>query len=222
MLTAATNTVVLIPVLGRPHRVRAVLDAFTGTARGARVLFIANPDDQLELDAIAAAGGELLMVDGNYAVKVNTAIRAVTEPLVFLAADDLKPRPGWLPAARGLLDGQVQVVGVNDLIPRRPGRERHATHFLMTRQYALQPTIDGARGPLHEGYTHSFVDDELIATARHRGVYAYAAGSHVEHLHPMTGGAPDDETYRLGRRHFKHDRRLHANRSPLWEASCLA
>ena len=69
----------------------------------------------------------------------------------------------------------------------------------MTREYAEQPTIDGQPGPCCTRYRHWYVDDELIATARHRGVYAYAADARVRHLHYLVGAAPDDDTYALGR-----------------------
>jgi hypothetical protein len=112
--------------------------------------------------------------------------------------------------------GDIEVVGVNDLIPRRRNRRGHATHFLVTRDYTERGTIDGNPGLLHEGYDHSFVDDEFIATAEKRGVYAYAPDAHVRHLHWMNRSAPDDEVYRKGRARFEQDRRLFHERSVLW------
>lgn len=210
------SVAILVPVLGRPHRVEPTLAAFTETVPSARVLFLADPDDLLEQRAIHAAEADHALIRGGYAKKIAAGVRLTTEPLVFLAADDLAPQPGWYEAARARLAGGVEVVGVNDLIPRRPGREGHATHFLMTREYAERPCIDGSPGPLHEGYDHSFVDDELIATATRRGVYAYAEDAHVRHEHPMTGTAPDDDTYRKGRKRFRADRVLFHRRSALW------
>jgi hypothetical protein len=102
---------------------------------------------------------------------------------------------------------------VNDLIRRR---RDHTTHFLVTREYAKLPTIDGQPGPMHEGYSHWHVDDEFIATAKHRGVYAYARDSHVEHLHPMNDKAPDDDTYRRGRAMARKDRKRFRVREALW------
>jgi hypothetical protein len=68
------------------------------------------------------------------------------------------------------------VVGVNDLIPRRSARAGHATHFLMTRAYAQRPACSTAptRTLVRGLRPQLYVDDELIATARKRGVYAYA------------------------------------------------
>lgn len=210
------SVAILVPVLARPHRVEPLLASIAAaTPEPYRVLFVCDPDDRGERAAVDAAGGEQITVDGGYALKINRAVRGTDDPLVFLAADDLDFQPGWFEAAQAQIAAGAAVVGVNDLIPRRPGREGHATHFLMTREYAELPTLDGERGPLCERYHHSFCDDELIATATHRGAYAYADGSHVRHLHPMAGGA-DDETYRKGRARFRLDRKLFGRRSALW------
>jgi hypothetical protein len=212
-----SDVAVLVPVLARPHRVRPFLQSLQDTAPGARAVFIADHDDHDELRAIVTnvrpGDGLLTVTAGGYAAKINLAVRKTTEPLVFLAADDLEFQAGWLHAARQLLADNVHVVGVNDLIPRR--RRKHATHFLLTREYALQPTMDGERGPLSEAYEHSFVDDELIATASARNVYRYARGAHVRHEHPMVG-APDDDTYRKGRASYRRDQILFRQRSQIW------
>jgi hypothetical protein len=183
-----------------------VLDGFARTTPGARLCFIPDPDDHPEIAAITAAGGEVLCkMKGNYAAKVNTAIRMTEEPLIFLGADDLIPGEGWLEKAVVHMTDGVEVVGVNDMIRR--GRA-HATHFLMTRHYAKLPTITDEPGPLCELYDHSCVDDELIATAQYRNAYAYAEDARVTHLHPDNGTAVIDDTYRKGRRNLRDDRRL--------------
>ena len=194
--------VILVPVLGRPHRVRMVLDGFARTTPDARLCFIPDPDDQPEIDAIEAAGGEILTtLKANYATKINTGVKMTDEPLIFLGADDLVPSEDWFEQALSHMQDGVEVVGVNDMLQR--GRHAHATHFLITRRYAELPTITGERGPLCEVYDHSCTDDELIATAKHRNAYIYAADAHVTHLHPDNATAPIDDTYRRGRRQIR-------------------
>lgn len=205
-----TDMVVLVPVLRRPQRVAPTLNGFYRTVPDCRVLFIADPDDSEELEALRAAGAEHIAPGGNYAAKIRVGVEHTRERLIFTAADDLEPQTGWFEAAKA---GGAEVVGVNDLVPRR---REHATHFLMTRSYAERPTLDGQPGPFFEGYSHWYCDDELIATARKRGVYAYAEHSHVRHLHPFAGTAEDDDTYRAGRAQARHDRRLFRQRSHLW------
>lgn len=208
---------ILVPVLARPQNVKPFLRAVEATTpQPWRILWITDPDDEAEHAAIREMGGEILAMTGNYASKINAGVRATDEPLIFLAADDLRPQPGWLGSAiLPIIDSVAEVVGVNDLIPR-PHRPRHATHFLMTREYALQPCLDGSRGPLYEGYHAWRVDDELIATATKRGVYAYAEDARILHLHPMVGTAPDDETYRKGRATARLDGKRFARRRHLW------
>lgn len=213
---------VLVPVLGRPHRAAPLVEAFkAATPHPHDLVFVAEPDDREEIDAIERvqdAGNRhvgLTREPGSYAHKINVACGQTRAPLLFLAADDLVPQPGWLEAAYDAMVGGVEVVGVNDLIDRRPERRGHATHFLVTRAYAQRPTIDGRCGPLSEEFDHSFCDDELIGTASKRGVYAYAEHAHVRHDHPMSG-APDDETYRKGRAQFHADRKLFMQRRRLW------
>jgi hypothetical protein len=212
-----TDLVILVPVLGRPQNVAPLMDSIEESTPGARTLFLCDTDDDAELEAIEADGrGRWDVCGGSYAAKINRGIVLTSEPLIFIGADDLRFQPGWLEAARGqIVAADAQVVGVNDLI-ERPHRPQHATHFLVTRDYATRGQMDGEKGLLCERYTHSCVDDELIATATKRGVYAYAADSHVEHLHPIAKTAPMDDTYRRSLATVTPDRRIFRKRSPLW------
>lgn len=214
---------ILIPVLRRPHRVAPLLESITAaTPEPHRVIFIVEEHDVEERAAIDRTGAEQVVVDRprrSYARKINAGYRASVEPLLFLGADDIKPHPGWLPAALRVMTGPVQVVGTNDLLNPRVLAGEHATHSLVSRSYCDElGTIDERGKVLHEGYGHDYVDDEFVATARHRGVYAHAHDSIVEHLHPWAGKAPSDATYRIGRAKSAAGRRLFASRQHLWAA----
>jgi glycosyltransferase involved in cell wall biosynthesis len=208
---------ILVPVLRRPHRVRPLLDSIAAaTPEPYRVLFICDPDDAAEIAAIEEAQGKLIICAGNYAAKINMAVDLTTEPLIFLGADDLHFHEGWLGAAKAKLGPGIGVVGTNDLCSKRVMRGEHSTHSLVTREYVERGTIDEPGKLLHEGYLHEFVDDELVATAKHRGAYVHAHGSIVEHLHPMAGKAPMDELYERQRSRMRFGRRLFRLREPLW------
>jgi hypothetical protein len=209
----SSDLAVLVPVLGRPHRVQPTLRTFAETAPGCRVLFIADPDDAEEIAALDEAGADYISPGGGYAAKIRAGVDVTDQSLIFTGADDLEPRENWLEAAESAMADGIEVVGVNDLIERS---RDHATHFLMTRDYALLPTLSGDPGPFHQGYSHWYVDDELIATAEHRGIYAYAPNAQMLHLHPMVGGAEDDPTYQKGRELRRHDAHLFRRRSRLW------
>lgn len=215
-----TELAILVPVLGRPHRVKPLLDSIEATTpRPYNVHFVCDPADKDEQRAIVddgRAAAPVLCVSGNYAAKINAGVEHTEEPLLFLGADDLTFRPGWLQAASAKLTAGIGVVGTQDLCNPRVKRGEHATHFLVTRDYAERGQIDGEPGLLCEVYRHNFTDDELIATAKARGAYAFAPDSVVEHHHPMAGTAPMDGTYEKGTGSLRLDRRLFRRREHLW------
>jgi hypothetical protein len=69
---------------------------------------------------------------------------------------------------------------------------------------------------LFEGYPHEYVDDEFVGTARKRGAWAFAADSHVEHLHPSWGKAPMDPMYAAQRKRMTAGAMIYRSRRPLW------
>jgi len=214
------SVAILVPVLNRPQNVEPLIGSIeTTTDVSFRIVFLVDEGDAEEAAAVHLAEARHEAVQsiegqlGNYAEKINLGVRMTEEPLLFLGADDLRFEPGWFGAAKSKIDEGAQVVGVNDLLDRR---RQHATHFLITREYAQQPTLDGQPGPLPTVYEHNFVDDELIATASKRDVYTYAEDSHVRHLHPMNGLAEMDETYQRGCATMRIDRRRFHKRQTLW------
>jgi hypothetical protein len=214
------DTVVVVPVLNRPHRVEPFLASLHASGAPVDVLFMATTHDDTELAELDRCGATHIDIDwsfGDFARKVNYAVAATTHPYIFVCGDDVTFEPGWLAAARHTQAmTEAGVVGTNDLHNLRVLAGEHATHWLMTRVYTSLGTIDDPSRPLHEGYHHNFVDDELIGTAKHRGAWAYAADSHVEHHHPNYGGAPRDATYLMARRRFALDRHIYETRLPLW------
>lgn len=216
--------VVLVPCLRRPHRVAPLVDSLNvATPSGeCRLLFLASPGDDAEQEAVLATGADLLVIEhsqgpGDYARKINCGYRATTEPLLFLAADDVAFRPGWLAAAREHVDTGAHVVGTNDLGNPRVMRGEHATHSLVTRSYIDEHgTIDEPGAVLFEGYHHNWCDTEFVATAKRRGVWSFAPNSIVEHLHPHWNKAQNDAVYDLGQSRFNDDRKTYQRRCHLW------
>lgn len=214
------DLVVIVPMLGRARRVEPLLESIHGTCE-ARVVFAVTEGDAAVIDVIDAAGEERMThpprTHGDYAIKINTGYRHTTEPHLFLAADDLRFHPGWYEAATAKLKGGIGVVGTNDLGNPRVMRGEHSTHCLVTRDYAdRHGTIDGPGRVLFEGYVHEFVDDELVGTARKRGAWAFAADSHVEHLHPHWGKGDYDASYEAQTRRMNDSRPLYMRRKRRW------
>ena len=199
-------TVILIPVLNRPHRVAGLVNnIFDTSPDNVSILFICSPGDVGEMEAVkkAARGKAVGMLTlnvrpqhGDYARKMNAGYKATTQPWLFLGADDLRFHPGWLEAAGALIDDDIQVVGTDDMGNPRVIAGKHSTHTLVTRSYVDEyGTIDERNKMLHEGYPHEFVDDEFVGTAKYRGAFAFAFDSKVEHLHPNWGKNDTDVLY---------------------------
>ena len=217
----APSTAILIPVLGRPHRVQPTVTSIAeATPERHRVLFIANRSDDEEIDAVRSVGADLLIVDGRgtYPEKINAGYAYTDDELLFLAADDLTFHAGWLTAAQAMLSETVHVVGTNDLGSPRVIDGTHSTHTLVTRTYCDSPgaTADQPATVLHIGYRHWYCDDELIGVAQHRGVYAHAHDSIVEHLHPFHGKAEKDATYKKGEERKSSDAHQFRRRRAQW------
>jgi glycosyltransferase involved in cell wall biosynthesis len=195
------EVVIVAPVLRRPQNVKPLLDSVRETTPTGRVLFVTDPGDTAEQEAIRAEGADMLIVKGNYAKKINRAVAETDEPLILQAADDLRFHPGWLEAAKAKLGPGIGVVGTNDLSSKRVLAGAHATHALITREYTKLGTIDDPTKVMHECYPHEYVDDEFIETAIMRNAFAPALDAIVEHMHPYAGKADDDELYsKAGRR----------------------
>ena len=221
--SGSTDVVVAVPVLRRPHRVDPLVRSLAdGTPEPHRLLFVATTGDTEQIDAIRTAGADWITVDyqprGDYARKINAAYRHTTEPFLFMGADDLHFHPGWLSAALAHMDAGADVVGTQDLAPTaRAAAGDHATHSLVRRTYVdTMGTIDQPGMVLHEGYPHEYVDDEFVATAKHRGVWSFAHDSIVEHLHPSWGKAPMDPLYRAQQGRMNRGRTVYARRRRLW------
>lgn len=212
---------VLVPVLRRPHRVAPLIQSLEASGADARLLFIVSADDIEMRSAVDESGACSIVVDwpggspGDYAKKTNAGYRASSEPWIFTGADDLHFHPGWLDAA--LRHRPAQVIGTNDLGNARVIAGHHSTHTLVGRRYAdKHGTIDKPGEVLFEGYQHEFVDDELVGTAKKRGVWAFAYDSIVEHLHAYYEKAPMDDLYAAQGERMAASRQLFTKRSRLW------
>lgn len=210
------SVAVLVPTLRRPDNIAPLVQSLDATTTGHRAVFIADPGDRATHQAIHAAGADLLVCGGTYAKKINRAAAVATETMLFLGADDLRFHRHWLERALAKMAGPIRVVGTNDLGNPRVMQGKHATHFLVDRDYLELGTIDERGQLLHEGYRHCFCDDEFLATARKRQAYAFAGDSHVEHLHPYWEKGKTDDIYALGERSFATDRRTFRTRRRLW------
>ena len=216
---ATEPVAVIVPVLDRPRNAKPFMDSLRASTGLAKVYAVCDPEDRETIDAWDEAGAEILWpsgmsLPGTFAEKVNRGYKFTQEPWLFLVGDDVRFRPGWLDQAQAVAGDKFDVVGTNDLGNPRVTSGEHATHLLVRRSYVDErgASWDGPGVVAHEGYRHWYVDDELVAVAKQRGVWAPALASIVEHLHPLFGKAESDSVYRLGQSHAEADKALFEKR----------
>lgn len=234
------DVAVLVPVMRRPRNAAPFMTSLAASLEGARhqanVYAIADNDDQATRAAWLLAGAAVLVTEdfgtsqdtrrpGRFAEKVNAGYqytsRRSQEQWLFLTGDDVRFHTGWLDEALHVADTtSAAVIGTNDLGNPRVTRGDHGTHLLISRTYieSFGASWDGPDVLAHEGYGHSYVDDEIVTAARDRGVWAHAPHSIVEHLHPEFGKGPDDEVYQLGRATLLADGNLFIKRREISRA----
>lgn len=217
---AREPTAVIVPVLGRPEHAEPFLASLRASTGLATAYAVVEPGDSAA-EAWRAVGARLVEHDGagsaphTFAEKVNAAYPVTDEPFVFLVGSDVRFHPGWLDHAQYVASlTSASVIGTNDLGNPRVLRGEHATHMLIRRSYIddVGASWDGPKVVCHEGYSHWYVDDEIVTAARLRNEWAMALASRVEHLHPAWGKANNDTIYELGQANAAKDRALFERR----------
>ncbi len=210
---------ILIPTYHRAHKIADVTCNALNSVDQANVYFIVESDDHASINAVVDTVGANLILNrrkANYAGAINTGVIYTNEPYVFAGADDINFHQGWFETAMTLMKKPIEVVGTNDLGNPTVMRGDHATHYLVSRNYATQGVADRDGVMLHEGYDHNWTDTEFIETAKWRGRFAPCLESKVEHLHVAFGKSCMDETYIKGMSNKEIDARLFQERSKLW------
>lgn len=208
---ATERVAVIVPVMRRPQNAAPFMQSLRASTGLATVFAVADMEDRHTRDAWKAAGATVLNCvagePGTFARKVNIGASEAATPWLFLAGDDVRFHPGWLDHAQAAAGDQYHVIGTNDLANPRVTSGQHATHMLIRTSYVdeVGASWDGPKVVAHEGYSHWYVDDEIVTAAKRRGVWAMALGSVVEHLHPTFGTADNDEVYELGQSKSKQD-----------------
>lgn len=213
---------ILIPTIGRPHRVAEVVaNVAEATVLDRRLWFIVEAEDEPTIEACKAIGALWIINTRarNYSGAINTAYHRLDGDLLFAGADDVRFHPGWDVEAVRMLDGWAGVVGTSDLMNPYVEAGTHATHYLVARWYL--DTIGGVvdEGPgsfLCEAYDHNYTDTEFIGTAKARAVFAPCAASVVEHMHFLAGKSPQDDTYARAYAELEADEATYESRKDLW------
>ena len=202
---------VLIPLM-RPHRIAGLVQNIRETTPDCHIVVIATG----ECAEASRHLGVSLIEDsgGTWAQRINAGFTVTTEPYIFTGADDLLFHSGWIEAAMEVMKTLDGVLAVNDLY------NTAGVHYLMARSYI--DTLGGCVGEpgvvCHEGYRHSYVDDEIRATAQfHERWGGVVQNSVVEHMHPGAGKSSLDEIYAMGEASMDQGKVLFASRAHLWQ-----
>jgi hypothetical protein len=224
------DLVTVIPVLNRPSRVLPLFVSWQASRAPGRLVFVVEVDDldeRIALEAVRSFHGVdvVSVVDAHsWPEKVCVAadVYKDAEWLLF-GADDVEFTPGWWQATKELRDTKsVGVIGTNDMSNPRVLAGEHTTHPLMRRAYIDRwGTVDEPGVPVHAGYSHWYVDDELVWTAKMRQAWAFCEGARVVHHHPyFDESVPWDDTYAAGEQNAAQDRKLFCERAPMFGVEC--
>lgn len=212
---------VLIPTYQRPDRVLSLTQNVITSGHGIIPYFICERDDKASIEAVVTTPGANLIVNQrsrNYAGAINTGVAETDEPYLFAGADDIRFTAGWFDLAVCLMNKRTEVVGTNDLGNPDVLAGTHATHYLVSRNYATQGVVDQLGIMLHEGYDHNYTDTEFIQTAIARGKFQPCLEAEVEHLHVTWGKATHDAGYTKSFAQAHVDAQRYAERKHLWES----
>lgn len=220
--------VVAVPVLARPQNAQPVVASLElSDPRGlCRPLFITGPGDLRQIEACHATGADVLMLGtppghADFALKIQAAFDASTEPFLFQAADDVEFTPGWAEAVLYAIDrdGGYGVCGTDDQANPMVMRGQHSTHSLIRRTYVDEcgASWDGPGTVFSMAYHHLWTDSELVELAKLRGCFTFCADAVVKHSHPIFDRSVEmDDTYRRGSEHARSDREIFHARQAEW------
>lgn len=194
---------VLVPTVNRADVLVRLVENIHDTTETAHMVYLVV--EEWDTDSLRAADStdatSVVGVFGSNAAAVNGGYRASVEPFVAILNDDVRCTPGWDTKALAYMSDTVHVVGINQgdgrctsfSVVRRAFIERHSGVF------------DEPDTVYHE-YVSQFPDTEFAEYAKHRGVWADAPDSVVEHLHWVFGkGDPDHPNYAKARDTFHID-----------------
>jgi glycosyltransferase involved in cell wall biosynthesis len=218
---------ILVPVLNRPQNAQPLVDSIRDNSNlENQILFLCSPGDRNEMLACVETKADVEIVGfpngpGDWAKKINHGFSITDSEYCLLGADDLRFYPGWDEEALKVAEG-AGVIGTNDLGNATVMRGLHSTHPLVRRSYVEeQGTIDEPGKCLHEGYSHQWVDTELVETAKMRGQWVFAKESWVEHMHPFWKKGKMDSTYDQALSTSKEDHAHFRTRQRLWSRAAM-
>jgi len=181
-----TELAVLVPTVNRAELL-APLVANIGETTGSthRIYLVMEVEDRASIDA--AVGLDPIDVIGTFgsnATAVNAGYWASDEPFLAITNDDCVFHEGWDLTALGYMSDTTHIVGINQ------GDGRCTSFSMVRRSYIEEHSgVYDRPNTLYHGYVSQYPDTEFAEYAQHRGVWAEAHDSLIEHMHWVFGKA---------------------------------
>ena len=213
MDATAPRVAILIPTLGRAHRLAALIDNIREVTHTPHEIYFMTSDiDSIEVIKNKNAVHIPDVGRTDFVARTNALYHATKEPYVFTGSDDVLFHDKWL----GRL---LKCTPTFSVIVPSDGLNPNGTLALISRKYIEEQSgcVDVPNTIFHPGYRHGYSETELFETAKRRGVFKYCSSSLVEHLHPDAGKARIDKTYEEGWSHMDDGWRLYDSRKHLFK-----
>lgn len=212
MDTGTPRVAILIPTLGRAHKLAALIDNIREvTHTPHEIYFMTSDDDSIEV--IKGKGAVHIPDVGrtDFVARTNALYHATYEPYVFTGSDDVLFHDKWL-------DRLLKYTPYYSVIVPSDGLNPNGTLALISRKYIEEQSgcVDVPNTIFHPEYRHGFSETELFETAKRRGVFKYCSSSLVEHLHPDAGKSEVDATYSEAWKHNNDGMALYDSRKHLF------
>lgn len=202
---------VIVPVMRRPQSVRALLSSFQASNPTGDMYFVVDEDDGPQREAVKKVNGnEIVNFDRlkTFARKCNLGYRLTDEPWLLFIGDDVVFHKNWQQNAFAEC-GDKAFISTNDLLTTRVKNGQHAVHPIISRDFidTVGTSWDGPCRVCHEGYKHSYVDDEWTIVAKNNNQFGFSPTSVIEHVHPLSGEAVDP-VHNLANENRERDHKL--------------
>lgn len=192
-----------------------VSNIHVATQTSHRIYIVMESDDEASLQVAKRLNSvDVVGEYGSNATAVNAGYWASTEPFVAIVNDDCLFHDGWDMAALKYFSDTTHIVGIN----QGDGR---CTSFSMVRRAYIEEHSGVFDQPntLYHPYVSQFPDTEFAEYAQHRGVWADARDSVIEHMHWVFGKAdPNHPNYTKQSASFAGDMKEYERRRLQWSA----
>ena len=203
----------------RPQNIEPILKNLEESTKAPLdIYFVIEKDDQPTIDKLVDLNKNYIFNHYEHSAlgACNTCFEVFRHRYFFLTPDDVIFGKDWLEHLLNHVE-KFPVVGTNDLHQELVLQKKHATSFLIDREYIEKEsgsfnTTGVIFNPI---YKHNYADLEFIGTAIARGKFTPCLESIVEHRFR----SPDqyDETFYKTRKEEPKDRALYHSRRYLWE-----